>query len=134
MGDKVSTVVPEKTKTKIVCTIGPSTSSKAMLRRLTRAGMNVARLNLSHGTLDEHAARMRLIRSVSRELKTSLGILLDLPGPKIRVGKVFPEPVELREGAQFTLTSRRIIGNQRAVSLSHPSILKQLRKGDQRFP
>ena len=129
------TVGSEKTKTKIVCTIGPSTSSKAMLRRLTRAGMNVARLNLSHGTLEEHAARIRLIRTVSRELKTSLGILLDLPGPKIRVGRVFPEPMELREGAQLTLTSRRIIGNQRKmmVSISHPSILKELRKGDRVF-
>ncbi len=123
----------EKTKTKIVCTIGPSTSSKAMLSRLTHAGMNVARLNLSHGTLAEHVARIRLIRAVSKELKTSLGILLDLPGPKIRVGRVFPEPVELREGAQLTLTSRRIIGNQRMVSISHSSILKELRRGDRVF-
>lgn len=95
--------------------------------------MNVARLNLSHGTLAEHAARIRLIRAVSKELKTSLGILLDLPGPKIRVGRVFPEPVELREGAQLTLTSRRIIGNQRMVSISHSSILKELRRGDRVF-
>jgi len=129
----VFTVDPEKTKTKIVCTIGPSTSSKTMLRRLARAGMNVARLNLSHGTLEEHAARIHLIRTVSRELKTSIGILLDLPGPKIRVGRIFPEPVELREGAEFTLTSRRIVGNQRMVSISYPSILKQLRKGDRVF-
>jgi pyruvate kinase len=126
-------VPPEKNKTKIVCTIGPATSSQVMLRRLAHAGMNVARLNLSHGTLDEHAARIRLIRSVSKELKITLGILLDLPGPKIRVGKIFPEPVELREGAQLTLTARRIVGNQRAVSLSHPSILKVLRKGDRVF-
>jgi pyruvate kinase len=95
--------------------------------------MNVARLNLSHGTLDEHATRIRLIRTVSKELKTSLGILLDLPGPKIRVGRIFPEPVELREGAQLILTSRRTVGNQRMVSISHPSILKQLRKGDRVF-
>jgi len=95
--------------------------------------MNVARLNLSHGTLDEHATRIRLIRTVSRELKTSLGILLDLPGPKIRVGRIFPEPVELQEGAQLILTSRRIIGNQRMVSITYPSILKQLRKGDRVF-
>ena len=133
MRDKACTVATEKTKTKIVCTIGPSTSSKAMLRRLTYAGMNVARLNLSHGTLDEHAARIRLIRQVSRELKTSLGVLLDLPGPKIRVGKISPEPVELQEGAQLILTSRRIIGNQRIVSVSHPSILKVLKKGDRVF-
>ena len=88
---------------------------------------------MSHGTLDEHATRIRLIRTVSRELKTSLGILLDLPGPKIRVGRIFPEPVELQEGAQLILTSRRIIGNQRMVSITYPSILKQLRKGDRVF-
>ncbi len=123
----------EKTKTKIVCTIGPSTSSKPMLRRLAQAGMNVARLNLSHGTVDEHASRIRSIRGVARELKTPIGILLDLPGPKIRVGKVFPEPVDLREGAQLILTARRIVGNQRIVSVSHPSILRQLRKGDRVF-
>lgn len=74
-----------------------------------------------------------MIRTVSREMKTSLGILLDLPGPKIRVGRIFPEPVELREGGQLTLTSRRIIGNQKIVSISYPSILKQLRKGDRVF-
>jgi len=88
---------------------------------------------LSHGTLEEHATRIRLIRTVSREVKTSLGILLDLPGPKIRVGRIFPEPVELQEGAQLILTSRRIIGNQRMVSITYPSILKQLRKGDRVF-
>ena len=88
---------------------------------------------MSHGTLEEHATRIRLIRTVSRELKTSLGILLDLPGPKIRVGRIFPEPVELQEGAQLILTSRRIIGNQRMVSITYPSILKQLRKGDRVF-
>lgn len=123
----------EKTKTKIVCTIGPSTSSKAMLRRLAQAGMNVARLNLSHGTPDEHAARMRLIRTVAKEVETPMGILVDLPGPKIRVGKVFPEPVNLREGSQLVLTARRVVGNQRIVSVSHPSVLRQLRKGDRVF-
>ncbi len=123
----------EKTKTKIVCTIGPSTSSKRMLGRLIRAGMNVARLNLSHGTLDEHAARIGMIRAVARKMRTPIGILLDLPGPKIRVGRIYPEPVELREGAQLTLTARRIVGNQRIVSVSHPSVLKELRKGDRVF-
>jgi pyruvate kinase len=95
--------------------------------------MNVARLNLSHGTLAEHSARMRLIRVVARELKIPIGILLDLPGPKIRVGRVFPEPVELREGAQLILTARRIVGDHRIVSVSHPSVLRELRKGDRVF-
>src|SRR3972149_3002810 len=73
-----------KNKTKIVCTIGPSTSSRRMIWHLTKAGMNVARLNLSHGTTREHAARIRWIRSVARDLKSPVGVLCDLPGPKIR--------------------------------------------------
>lgn len=123
----------EKTKTKIVCTIGPSTSSKPMLHRLIQTGMNVARLNLSHGTVAEHAARIRMIRATAKELKTPIGILLDLPGPKIRVGKIFPEPIELREESQLILTARHIVGNQRIVSISHPSVLASLSKGDQVF-
>jgi pyruvate kinase len=100
---------------------------------MIEAGMNVARLNFSHGTVEEHAAQIRLIRKVAREKKTAIGILADLPGPKIRVGRIFPEPIELKSGAQLILTARRLIGNQRIVSLSHPSILKLLRKGDRVF-
>jgi pyruvate kinase len=122
-----------KTKTKIVCTIGPATSSKQILRRMIGAGMNVARLNFSHGTIAEHAAHIRLIRAVARERKTAIGILADLPGPKIRVGRVSPEPAELRSGSQLILTARRLIGNQKIVSISHPSILRHLRKGNRVF-
>ena len=95
--------------------------------------MNVARLNFSHGTIDEHAAQIRLIREVAREKKAAIGILADLPGPKIRVGRISPEPVELKSGSQLVLTARRLVGNQRIVSLSHPSILRHLRKGDRVF-
>ncbi len=123
----------EKTKTKIVCTIGPASSSPGMLGRMIEAGMNVARLNFSHGTVEEHGARIRMIRSVARKKKVAIGILADLPGPKIRVGKISPEPVDLQPGSQLTLTARRLIGNQRIVSLSHPSILKHLKKGDRVF-
>ncbi len=123
----------DRTKTKIVCTIGPSTSSKEMLLRLARAGMSVARLNLSHGTRAEHAARIRSIRAVARDLKTSIGILVDLPGPKIRVGKVSPEPVILREGAQLTLTGRGIVGTQKVVPIKPSSVLTELSSGDDIF-
>ena len=122
-----------KTKTKIVCTIGPSTSSRWMITRLVRAGMNVARLNLSHGTMKEHMARIRSIRSVSRELHTPIGILVDLPGPKIRVGRVSPEPLTLRKGFRVTLTARRIVGDQNAFTISHPSVLKRLDVQDSVF-
>jgi len=76
----------EKTKMKIVCTIGPATSSKQIMKRLVLAGMNVARLNFSHGSAGEHTARIRLIKKVTQELGRPVGILVDLPGPKIRAG------------------------------------------------
>jgi pyruvate kinase len=100
---------------------------------MMEAGMNVARLNFSHGTIEEHAAQIRLIRAVARRKKAAVGILADLPGPKIRVGRIAPEPVELKAGSHLVLTARRLVGNQRIVSLSHPSIFRQLRKGDRVF-
>jgi pyruvate kinase len=118
------------TKTKIVCTIGPATSSKEVLRRLVMAGMNVARLNLAHDTQADHAARIDMIRSVSRKLKTPIGILLDLPGPKIRVGMIRPEPVVLTEGSALILTERNIVGNDKIVSVNPPTVLQELKKGD----
>ena len=90
----------------------------------------MARLNLSHGTLEEHTTRICAIRTASQELRTPIGILVDLPGPKIRVGKVFPEPIVLREGAFLTLTGRHMVGNQSIVSISHPRVLKELKRGD----
>jgi len=120
-------------KTKIVCTIGPSTSSKQMLLRLARAGMNVARLNLSHGSLKEQMARLNQIRETSTSCGVPLGALVDLPGPKIRVGKVSPEPVVLRKGSELTLTARRLVGNPRLVSITDPSVLKELSRGDSVF-
>jgi pyruvate kinase len=104
-----------------------------MIIRLAKAGMNVARLNLSHGNMKMHTARIRLIRSVSEELNTPIGILADLPGPKIRVGKVSPEPLNLRKGGQVTLTARRVVGNQNLLTIIQPSILKQLDVQDSVF-
>jgi pyruvate kinase len=104
-----------------------------MLHRLVQAGMNVARLNFSHGTLAEHAAQIRLIRSIATQMQTAVGILADLPGPKVRVGRISPEPVDLKEGAHLILTARRLIGNERIVSISHPSILRHLGKEDRVF-
>ncbi len=84
-------------KAKIVATIGPASQDEAMLENLIRAGMNVARLNFSHGTHDEHAARIRLIREVAKRLNLSVGILQDLQGPKIRVGEL-AQPLQLAGG------------------------------------
>jgi pyruvate kinase len=120
----------EKIKTKIVCTIGPATSSRRMLWRLTKAGMNVARLNLSHDTAKDHITNVHRIRRVAGELETPIGILFDLPGPKIRIGKLSPEPIFLKEGELVTLTGRRTVGNQRTIPISHSKVLRELDKGD----
>lgn len=131
--DKVTEMLLGITKTKIVCTIGPSTSSKQMLLRLARAGMNVARLNLSHGSLTEQMTRLNRIRMIATSARIPLGVLVDLPGPKIRVGNVSPEPIILRNGSELTLTGRGVVGNPRLVSLSHPSVVRELNKGDSVF-
>src|SRR5512139_438081 len=89
-------------KAKIVATIGPASQSEEILEKLILAGMNVARLNFSHGTHEEHAERIALLRKVSEKLGISVGILQDLQGPKIRVGEL-PEPVQLSEGDTVVL-------------------------------
>src|SRR5947208_16416729 len=105
-------------KTKIVATIGPASESPEMLARLIRAGMNVARLNFSHGTPSEHAQAIQRIRDAARETGRRVAIMADLPGPKLRLGKIDPEPIQLLPGARFTLTSQDLVGNSERVSTS----------------
>lgn len=93
----MSNGMPMNRKVKIVATIGPASQDEAVFEKLVDAGLNVARLNFSHGTHDEHAARIQMIRGVARRLNTSVGILQDLQGPKIRVGEL-PAPLQLSEG------------------------------------
>jgi len=123
----------EKNNTKIVCTIGPSSSSKHMLCQLANAGMSVARLNLSHGPAEKQMVVLRRIRTVSSGAGLPIGVLVDLPGPRIRVGRVSPEPVELHDGSYLRLTARRVVGNSARISISHPSVLRELAKGDPVF-
>src|SRR5580765_826206 len=103
-------------KTKIVATIGPASESPEMLVRLIRAGMNVARLNFSHGSPSKHAEVIRRIRDAARETGRRVAIMADLPGPKLRLGKIDPEPIQLVPGAHFTLTSEDIVGNAQRAS------------------
>lgn len=130
---EVSEVLVEKNNTKIVCTIGPSSSSKHMLCQLANAGMSVARLNLSHGPAEKQMVVLRRIRTVSSAAGLPIGVLVDLPGPRIRVGRVSPEPVELHDGSYLRLTARRVVGNSARISISHPSVLRELGKGDPVF-
>lgn len=92
-------------KTKIICTLGPSSNSVEMLTRLARAGMNCARLNFSHGTLDDHLYSVISVRKVSRDLKRHIAIMQDLPGPKIRVGQLTSALLSLKKGQLVTLYS-----------------------------
>lgn len=109
-------------KTKIVCTIGPASESEDMIRRLMASGMNVCRLNFSHGEHPEHLARIELIKKVRKELDRHVGIMVDLKGPEIRIGKFKENPVNLVAGEKFTLTTRDIIGDNTIVSVSYKGL------------
>src|SRR5262245_32761478 len=107
-----------KNKTKIVATIGPASDTREMLERLIRAGLNVARLNFSHGELAEHAARINLIRSAAEAAGRRVAIMADLPGPKIRIGNIEPEPIQLQPGDNFILTADDVSGDVERVSVT----------------
>jgi len=120
-------------KTKIVATIGPASESAEMLERLTRAGLNVARLNFSHGDFTAHAERIERIRSASEAVGRRVAIMADLPGPKIRIGKIEPEPMQLHAGENFMLTVEEIIGTPQGVSVSFKDLPSVVKSGDRLF-
>ena len=120
-------------KTKIVATIGPASQSKDMLERLISGGMNVARLNFSHGDFKTHAAVIQRIRAAEKATGKKVAIMADLPGPKMRLGKIDPEPIELRAGDTFTLTADDIVGDSQRVSMSFESLPKVVKSGDRLF-
>ena len=117
-------------KTKIVCTLGPATDNYSVLKKLVRAGMNVARLNMSHGDHAEHKKRIEMVRRVREELDTPVAILMDTKGPEIRIktfenGKVF-----LNAGDPFTLTVKEVKGDVTRVSVTYKDLPKHLKAGD----
>jgi pyruvate kinase len=118
-----------KKRTKIVCTLGPGVNSATMIERLVRAGMNIARLNLSHGTFEEHAAYIRMVKEAAAQLGVTVGICLDLPGPKYRTGKIQNGSVELKKGSEVTLTPRQTVGDEKIIPLNYPSLSKDVRVG-----
>src|SRR5690242_17801429 len=105
-------------KTKIVATIGPASDTTDMLERLVRAALNVARINFSHGDLAEHAERINRIRSAAEADGRRVAIMADLPGPKIRIGKIEPEPIQLHPGENFILTTDVVSGDAQRVSVT----------------
>lgn len=103
-------------KTKIVCTIGPASESEEMLEKLMLAGMNVARLNFSHGDHDEHKNRIDTIRKVSKKLNKNIGILLDTKGPEIRTHTMQNGSIELTKGDDITVKTTEVEGTTEAFS------------------
>jgi len=109
-------------KTKIVCTIGPASESLEMMKKLIEAGMNVARLNFSHGDFEEHGNRIKNIRQASKELGKTVAILLDTKGPEIRIGKLKEEPIELVENEYLTLTTEEILGDKDRIHVTYKNL------------
>ncbi|GAX63041.1 pyruvate kinase [Candidatus Scalindua japonica] len=117
-------------RTKIVCTIGPASDSEDLLGKLIDAGMNVARLNFSHGTHGEHGATIRKIRSVSEKKQVPIAILQDLAGPKIRVGKVKDGSVCLEAGQTFILSNEDVLGDENKTFVSYPKLTAEVKAGN----
>ena len=121
---------PERRRTKIVCTIGPATGSTRMIEKLIRAGMNVARLNLAHGMQAEHARHVQTVRNLSERLHTNVAILMDLPGPKYRTGRLKGGKAFLKKGADLVFTTRQIEGDATRVSVNLPNLPRDTKPGD----
>ncbi len=117
-------------KTKIVCTIGPACDSEEMLRAMMLAGMNVARLNFSHGTHAEHQVRIDRIKKLRTELGLPIAIMLDTKGPEYRIGTFEDGKITLNTGDTFTFTTEPVTGSSERVSVSYPGLARDLEAGD----
>ena len=116
-------------KTKIVCTIGPSSESLENTKKLILAGMNVARLNFSHGDFDEHGNRIKNIRQACEEMNKTVAILLDTKGPEIRTGKLAVEPIDLVQDEYVTLTTEEILGDKDRISVTYNELPQDVEVG-----
>ncbi len=125
-------ILPQN-KTKIVCTIGPASGSPEVMKQMMEAGMNVARLNFSHGDFTAHKKVIENLRAASMSVGKRIAIMADLSGPKMRVGKIDPEPIELKPGDAFTLTTDDITGDKNRVSASFSRLPQCVRPGDTLF-
>ena len=118
-------------KTKIICTIGPASQNEAVLTRMCLAGMNVARLNFSHGTHEEHKEKIELIKKVRDDLDLPVAIMLDTKGPEYRIGTFAEGKAEVEEGALFRFTTEDVEGDETRVSVSYKNLIRDLTVGDQ---
>ena len=116
-------------KTKIVCTIGPASESEETLEKLIEAGMNVARLNFSHGSHEEHAGRIERIKKVAKRLDKIVGILLDTKGPEIRTHKMENDAIELASGQSIDISMTEVLGNNERFSISYEKLIEDVQEG-----
>ncbi len=117
-------------RTKIVCTLGPATDKEEVLRELIKNGLNVARMNFSHGSHEEHKKRIDLVKKIREELNQPTGILLDTKGPEIRTGQFELPEVFLEEGQTFTITMKDVMGNQDMCTVSYKDLAKDVEPGN----
>ncbi|MBQ8583315.1 MAG: pyruvate kinase [Clostridia bacterium] len=117
-------------KTKIICTIGPASDSEDTLIRMCRAGMNVARLNFSHGTHDEHREKFALIKRVREKLGLPIAVMLDTKGPEYRIGTFKDKKITLNDGDSFIFTTEDVVGDESRVSVSYKNLVEELTVGD----
>lgn len=117
-------------KTKIICTIGPACENEETLKKMCLAGMNVARLNFSHGTHEEHLKKINLIKKVREELHLPIAIMLDTKGPEYRIKTFENKKISLEEGAEFTFTTEDVVGNEKIVSVNYEHLIDELKVGD----
>ena len=120
-------------KTKIVCTIGPASASPEVMEKMIQAGMNIARLNFSHGDFDSHRIVVRNLRSAANAAGKRVAIMADLSGPKMRIGKLVQEPVELKSGDTYTLTTDNIVGDSERASVTFKKLPLAVKPGDTLF-
>ena len=117
-------------KTKIICTLGPASSTYEQIKQMALAGMNVARINMSHGNYDEQLARINNVKRVREDLEIPLPILIDLKGPEVRVGTFKDGKIDVTEGMSFVFTSKEVVGDQTQVSLSYKQLYRDVKIGD----
>jgi pyruvate kinase len=117
-------------RTKIVATLGPASSDRETLEQMIEAGLDVVRLNFSHGTAKEHEKRVELVRALARKIGRSVGVLMDLQGPKIRIGKFEKGAITLAQGQKFVLDAECKLGNQTKVGLDYANLPRDVQAGD----
>ncbi|MCL6611372.1 MAG: pyruvate kinase [Peptococcaceae bacterium] len=117
-------------RTKIICTIGPSSEKTAVLMKMIQAGMNVARLNFSHGTHGDHARRLESVREAARKTGKNVAVMLDTRGPEIRLGYLERDPVELKAGEKVTLTVNNVRGNEKILPVTYQGLPRDVCPGD----